>query len=117
MKKNKNSNSNTFKDLKHEMSFTSPHRVALNLDDRVSNTLSSRTNFKDLFYRRLLISPADVVKRSPSRFFDKLYFNNVFSSPICKVRADRRRSLFASGVAGKIKVKKAHWSEWSKISC
>lgn len=114
MKKNKKIT--ITKNLKRELSFTTP-LAALNLDKRVSHTLIDDTIKRNLDFTRLQIVPADV-KKSKSKFFsDKLFFENSKISPICQKRKIRRRALFASGIAGKIKVKKAKWTERSTISC
>lgn len=114
MKKNKKII--TTKNLKRELSFTTP-LAALNLDRRVSNTLIDDTIKRNLDFTRLQIVPADVKKNKSSFFQDKLFFKNSTISPICQKRKVRRRALFAAGIAGKIKVKKAKWNERSKISC
>lgn len=104
------------KNLKRELSYTTP-LAALNLDRRVSHTLLDDTLKKNLDFTRLQIVPADVKKSKSNIFYDKLFFKNPVISPVCQKRKVRRRALFAAGIAGKIKVKKAKWNERSKISC
>lgn len=106
------------KNLKREKSLAFPTRAALNLDNRVSNTLLKPDSiFKGLDFKNLIILPFDVKKNVNNRFIDKLSFKSPSVSPICKSRKDRRRALFASGIAGNIKVKKAKWTSWSNVSC
>ena len=107
------------KNLKREKPFAFPPRAALNLDNRVSNTLLKPNDsiFKGLNFKNLIVLPFDVKKNVNNRFIDKLSFKSPSVSPICKSRKDRRRALFASGIAGNIKVKKAKWTSWSNVSC
>lgn len=114
MKKNKKITN--LKNLKRELPSVTP-LAALNLDRRVSHTLIDDTIKRNLDFTRLQIVPADVKKSKSNIFHDKLFFKNPVISPVCQKRKIRRRALFAAGIAGKIKVKKAKWSERSIISC
>lgn len=113
MKKNKKI---ITKNLKRELPVVTP-LAALNLDRRVSNTLLDDTIKRNLDFTRLQIIPADVKKSKSNIFQDKFFFKNPVISPVCQKRKIRRRALFAAGIAGKIKVKKAKWNERSKVSC
>lgn len=104
------------KNLKRELPLATP-LAALNLDKRVSHTLIDDTIKRNLDFTRLQIIPADVKKSKSNIFQDKLFFKNSTISPICQKRKIRRRALFSAGIAGKIKVKKAKWTERSKVSC
>lgn len=45
------------------------------------------------------------------------YFDKPKKTGVCIRRDVRRKILFATGKAGKIKVKKAHWTNDSKVVC
>lgn len=47
----------------------------------------------------------------------RTHFLQAQKTPVCIRRDIRRRVLFARGLAGKIKVKRAKWTEDSKIVC
>lgn len=49
-----------------------------------------------------------------SRLF---FFNKIDLSPVCVARRLRREFMFASGLAGKIKVRFAKWTKDSKVRC
>lgn len=44
-------------------------------------------------------------------------FISAFKNPTCIRRSIRKRILFATGFAGRGKVKSANWNEKSKVSC
>lgn len=44
-------------------------------------------------------------------------FDKPSKSPVCVRRANRRKFMFASGLAGRIKVKKATWNNLSRVIC
>lgn len=111
-----------FKNLKRESSLTLPAaRAALNLG--VSNTpfltpdpdilLPSVQSGFD-FKKNILYRPGSKIIKFKD---DMLYFSNPSATPVCRSRKDRRRSLFAAGLAGKIKIKKAKWSDRSFLKC
>lgn len=47
----------------------------------------------------------------------RLSFDNTRTSSVCRRRENRRRFLFASGKAGRIKVKYARWNDLSSVVC
>lgn len=111
-----------FKNLKRESSLALPvTRAALNFG--VSNTpfkspdpdilLPSVQSGFD-FKKNILYRPGSKIKKFNN---DMLYFSNPSVTPVCISRKDRRRSLFAAGFAGKIKIKKAKWNDRSFIRC
>lgn len=68
---------------------------------------------------RLLEKPIKVSSSSSSPL-DNLKTRDVtprLKSEVCKERAERREVLFAKGFAGKGKVKKAKWTQDSKVRC
>lgn len=58
-----------------------------------------------------------VHQSTQSKAQSRTHFVNVSKNPICIRRDLRRKFLFASGLAGKIKVRRANWKDNSKVVC